>query len=392
MLEVVTMFTAKDASRVALRQFGRFTFGRRSAAPKSTIAVGSVSSEPERQSEEGVDKPSYSDTISFASPESDFSTSHILIKSQFTDLDYEHKEETKNENHQEISWWTEWSGSLSFSSPESDFTSGPPSLEPMHASLNQDHEPQNNNEQEATKEAKDVFFQHLDKSSQQGDDLAYSLSFSSAESDFCNPEFTEMLNERMKKQLDNASAFAELPNHDEANQLSSMVNRREVSVPKKATAQDDSSNIEYQELRAHADLLSHEDPLPRTMEEALIENDDRAIVITEASIPFNIVKVNSAWEHLCGYTNEECSGKTLRCIQGAETNQAAVTALMSQLLRGEEAATVLINYRKDGSKFLNRLRVGTLKNDQNSVTHFVGILKEVEEMADTFNEGSRILA
>mmetsp|Transcript_13489 Transcript_13489/g.17042 ORF Transcript_13489/g.17042 Transcript_13489/m.17042 type:complete len:377 (-) Transcript_13489:119-1249(-) len=376
------MLIAKDASRVALQQFKRSAFGRRSVrlAPKSTAAFGCASSDQQAE-EVHVEKSTFSNTISFSSPESDFSTSHLLIKSQYTDLDYAHKEETMNES-QENNSQANWSGAFSFSSPESDFTSGS-SLESLHMNSNQ-----------ATKEARDTFFQNLDNKSQTQADLAYSLSFSSAESDFCNPEFTEMLNDRMKKQLDNASALAELTNHDGANQLSSMVDRHEVSIPpmqKKAT-QYDSNDAEYLELRAHAKLLSHEDPLPRTMEEAQIENDDRAIVITEATIPFNIVRVNSAWEHLCGYTNEECIGNTLRCIQGAETNQAAVTALMSQLLRGEEAATVLVNYRKDGSKFLNRLRVGILKDDQSSVTHFVGILKEVEEMADKFDNGSRILA
>ncbi len=250
-----------------------------------------------------------------------------------------------------------------------------------------------------TNKAKDTFFQHLKNNSLEQSNLAYSLSFTSAEADFCNPVLTDMLNDHQKKLLRNPSQLATLSSHGDANQLSAMNKRDEVDVsmkaikPKVEQGNNEMYNLEYEELRAHADLLGHEDALPINMEEATEDNDDRAIVITEAQVPFRIVNVNTAWENLCGYTKEECSGKTLKCIQGEDTNHAAITALMSQLLRGEEAGTLLINYRKDGSKFLNRLRVGALRDERNIVSHFVGVLKEVKELEDSFShQGSKILA
>lgn len=247
--------------------------------------------------------------------------------------------------------------------------------------------------------SKGTFFQHLKNNSLEQSNLAYSLSFTSAEADFCNPVLTNMLNDHQKKLLRNPSQLATLPNHEDANQLSAVSKRGkgdvsiEATKPEQEPGNNEMYNLEYKELRAHADLLGHEDALPINMQEATRDDDDRAIVITEAQVPFRIVNVNTAWEDLCGFTKEECSGKTLKCIQGEDTNHAAITALMSQLLRGEEAGTLLINYRKDGSKFLNRLRVGALRDEHNIVSHFVGVLKEVKEMEDSFNHrGSKILA
>jgi PAS domain-containing protein len=120
------------------------------------------------------------------------------------------------------------------------------------------------------------------------------------------------------------------------------------------------------------------EPLPRTFEDAL-RSRKRAIVITETTKPFRVVDVNKAWEGLCEYSNRESKGKSLGCLlRGTETDPLAVTALVSQLLRGEEAGTILTNYTKSGRPFRNRLRVGPIFNDAGNLTHFVGVLQEMK--------------
>ena len=121
-------------------------------------------------------------------------------------------------------------------------------------------------------------------------------------------------------------------------------------------------------------------PLPRTLDDAL-RGSKRAIVITEATAPFRVFDVNRAWEDLCGYSYVESRGKTLgSLLRGPETDQLAATALIAQLLRGEEAGITLTNYTKSGRRFRNRLRAGPIVDPQTQeVTHFVGVLQEVEE-------------
>lgn len=138
------------------------------------------------------------------------------------------------------------------------------------------------------------------------------------------------------------------------------------------------ANSENQ-LRHHYHDEWDDAPLPRTLQDAL-RPSDRAIVITETSVPFRIVDVNSAWEGLCGYSFVECQGKTLgSLLQGPQTDRSTVTAVVSTLLRGEEAGAVLTNYTKDGRAFRNRLRVGPLVDDDENITHFIGILQEIHD-------------
>ena len=118
------------------------------------------------------------------------------------------------------------------------------------------------------------------------------------------------------------------------------------------------------------------EPLPRTLDDAL-RPSRRAIVITEATAPYRIVDVNDAWVDLCGYTYLESKGKKLGdLLKGPATDTRATTAMMHQLLHGEEVGTTLVNYTKSGRSFRNRLRAGPLL-EGDRVTHFVGILQEV---------------
>ena len=142
----------------------------------------------------------------------------------------------------------------------------------------------------------------------------------------------------------------------------------------------------FEEIFAKTDAQ----PLPTTLKEAKEINDDRAIVITEATVPFKIVRVNEAWEGLCGYTQDEAKGHTLGdLLQGPETDVGAATALVDQLMHGNEAGSVLTNYAKDGRKFQNRIRVGPLRNQHDKVTHFVGVLKEIQELSEAFGRSGR---
>lgn len=204
-------------------------------------------------------------------------------------------------------------------------------------------------------QSKETLFNHLEKSCDDRGNFYYSLSLASTQNDFTNPVFLNLLDERMKRQLKQVSYRND---------------------PKQSQVLQDKK--EKYSLRDSYDL-------PRNLHDATQSDDQRAIVITEKKMPFRIVSVNSAWETLCGYTAAECNGQTLSCIQGPDTNTASITALMAQLLRGEKAGTILTNYKKDGSKFRNHLSVGPLEDHHGNTTHFVGVLKEIQDSNDLTN-------
>jgi PAS domain S-box-containing protein len=121
--------------------------------------------------------------------------------------------------------------------------------------------------------------------------------------------------------------------------------------------------------------------LPTNLADAFL--DRRAIVVTEPSSPFRIIAVNRQWEDLCGYTQKESKGETLsQLIQGPHTNVAAVRSVVQKASKVGGASAVVSNYSKDGREFRNRLQVGPLKDHKGNITHFVGVLEEVNPMCD----------
>jgi len=333
------------------------------------------------------DEKSWSETLSFASPESDFSAEADLAMAEraFPSSASETLQQQRQRQHLRADGKS-WSDALSFASPESDFTAAKATDLATMA-----------DESELPIED---FIDHVRSDERLRTDMSYSLSFAGTESDWNSSSSGSrvggMIDERQRRQLAHEEERATLGRYS-AKDVVEYDTRRELLgeqpeneallASSKGGGKDDDDDDEpfdFQEIYGKIDSM----PLPRNLAEATSPSESRPIVVTETTIPFRVVAVNEPWEGLCGYTQSEARGRTLGdLLQGPETDGAAATAIIDKLLHGEEGGTMLTNYAKDGRKFQNRLRAGTLKNDQGKATHFVGVLREIEESPDRFGEG-----
>ncbi len=95
---------------------------------------------------------------------------------------------------------------------------------------------------------------------------------------------------------------------------------------------------------------------PNTLQQALKPSHE-ARVITEATRPFRITHVNEAWTKLCGFNPEEACGRTLRMLQGEDTDVATVNELVKDCVEQKATSMEVTNYDKQGRKFRNFLQV-----------------------------------
>ena len=96
-----------------------------------------------------------------------------------------------------------------------------------------------------------------------------------------------------------------------------------------------------------------------------------------------LVYVNKGFERLTGYDSEEMLGRNCRFLQGPETDPAA-TERFSEAIEGEEAVTVeLVNYRRDGTPFWNRVQINPVFDESGELAHYLGFQTDVTERRRT---------
>ena len=111
-------------------------------------------------------------------------------------------------------------------------------------------------------------------------------------------------------------------------------------------------------------------------------NDDEGranFVITDPDLDDNpIVFASESFCKLTKYSKEEIEGRNCRFLQGPLTAPSDIIAMKENIQNQKPTSCKILNYRKDGSQFINQLFIQPLfSRNRNKVSYFVGIQKEL---------------
>ncbi|QDT01998.1 Blue-light photoreceptor [Rubripirellula lacrimiformis] len=102
------------------------------------------------------------------------------------------------------------------------------------------------------------------------------------------------------------------------------------------------------------------------------------ITISDPSQPDNpIIYANEGFERLTGYSRVDVLGKNCRFLQGEDTDPSTVDRLRDAIGNHRPVVVELLNYRKDGTKFWNRLSVTPISDASGKTTHFIGVQSDI---------------
>jgi PAS domain S-box-containing protein len=116
--------------------------------------------------------------------------------------------------------------------------------------------------------------------------------------------------------------------------------------------------------------------------ENAIRSDYDSIVITTLELDTpgpEIVYVNDGFTRMTGYSREEAIGNTPRMLQGEKTDRAVLEKLRKRLKDGQAFFGHTVNYRKDGSEFINQWDIHPLTNNEGEITHWVSYQHDITE-------------
>ena len=109
-----------------------------------------------------------------------------------------------------------------------------------------------------------------------------------------------------------------------------------------------------------------------------IQSSQQCFIITDPSLQDNpIVYASDAFHTLTGYKREEVLGRNCRFLQGTETSPEKIEQIRKAVAAGQDATVTLINYTANGTAFWNKLFIAALRDAQNNIVNFIGVIVKV---------------
>lgn len=116
--------------------------------------------------------------------------------------------------------------------------------------------------------------------------------------------------------------------------------------------------------------------------ESAVRNDYDSIIVTDLNLDNpgpRIVYVNDGFEKMTGYSRNEVIGESPRILQGAKTDRKVLDRLKECLIKGKSFFGQTVNYRKDGSEYINQWDIHPLLNKDGEITHWVSYQHDITE-------------
>lgn len=109
-----------------------------------------------------------------------------------------------------------------------------------------------------------------------------------------------------------------------------------------------------------------------------IQQSQHSFIITDPSLQDSpIVFASDDFLSLTGYSREDVLGRNCRFLQGPATSKAKVEEIRKGLSTGSDISVTLVNYTADGAPFWNKLFIAPLRDAQDSIVNFIGVIVKV---------------
>lgn len=117
----------------------------------------------------------------------------------------------------------------------------------------------------------------------------------------------------------------------------------------------------------------------RIHQRAMEQSSNGILICDAAADDLPLAYVNPAFERITGYLAAQAIGRNPRFLLDADTEQDGLQEIRLAIREQREGHALLRNYRQDGTLFWNDLRIAPVRDENDIVTHFVGIQSDITE-------------
>ena len=109
-----------------------------------------------------------------------------------------------------------------------------------------------------------------------------------------------------------------------------------------------------------------------------IESSQQSFIITDPSLTDNpIVFASDGFLEVTGYARDQVLGRNCRFLQGTDTDKNTVDEIRHNLSIGEDVSVTILNYTADGTPFWNKQFIAALRDAQNNIVNYIGVVVKV---------------
>ena len=144
------------------------------------------------------------------------------------------------------------------------------------------------------------------------------------------------------------------------------------------------ADVPVEVLEAFAVIQSRGRVLPPRVFYEVVEQSSIAISITDDQA--SILYVTQAFQNLTGYSSDELRGKNESILSYKATPKAVYKDLWSSILSGKAWNGMLVNKRKDGSRYLAEVTVAPVLCDRTESHYYLGMHRDVTALHNLKNK------
>jgi len=113
----------------------------------------------------------------------------------------------------------------------------------------------------------------------------------------------------------------------------------------------------------------------------VFESTAEGVMIMDAD--YQITGVNSAFSEITGYTQEEVLGKNPSMLQSGQHNETFYKSMWDSIEQTGMWRGEIWNRRKNGEIYPELLTINTVKNNQDEISHYVGVFSDISTIKET---------
>ncbi len=102
------------------------------------------------------------------------------------------------------------------------------------------------------------------------------------------------------------------------------------------------------------------------------------IAIADMRLPDQpLIYANEGFERLTGYSVTSILGRNCRFLQGEDADPATVNKIREALKSGNECTVEILNRKKNGDPFWNRLSLTPVRDSSGKITHYIAVQSDI---------------